>query len=379
MSQTTDKLLFNNLHFLNQDEWEIINQSNFYKLIAGSETKPFSKKNVFIIFSDHLGDDRDFLSCDLEHKPHERLIQIIQDNPDQNFYVFCGILNFHQIEKTYPNVKIIHWADEMFVISNCHYTEILPQREKNFDSKKHWISVSQNKRIPRYLVGMYLLGENLDRTGLLRFDPSELLEHDSWDSYVSYWKYNDREKEIAQLLSCSSSFKKGFYKVKNKQGYESNQYRGPTDPETAYLNIEKYHKNFDLFLKPLYKNSFIEIVIETVVFQKYGLITEKFLNSVYGFNLPILLGVPGSIAHLKSIGFDMFDSVIDYSYESIIDPIPRLIHALDRNKELLQNSELAKLAWKKCLPGLEHNFQLAQEIERNLESSFNTQLLDILK
>ena len=111
MSQTTDKLLFNNLHFLNQDEWEIINQSNFYKLIAGSETKPFSKKNVFIIFSDHLGDDRDFLSCDLEHKPHERLIQIIQDNPDQNFYVFCGILNFHQIEKTYPNVKIIHWAD----------------------------------------------------------------------------------------------------------------------------------------------------------------------------------------------------------------------------------------------------------------------------
>jgi hypothetical protein len=363
MSQTTKNLLSSNLHLIDESIWEILD-------INQLTTKTINKKNVLIMFSDHIGDNSDFLSIKSTPQQSEQLIAVIQRNPTHNFYIFCGILNFSQIEKIYPNVRIIHWTDEMFVITNCHYIDILPQREKNFNSEKHWISVSQNKRIPRYLAAMYLLGKNLDKTGLLKFDPTELLEHESWDSYVSYWKYNNREKEITQLLSYSDAFERGFYKIKNKQGYKSNQYRGATD---------QHHKNFDQFLKPLYKNSFIEIVIETVFLQDYGLVTEKFLNSVYGFNLPIILNVPGSIGHLRTLGFDMFDSVIDHSYDLITDPMDRLFHALDLNKTLLEDSTLARSAWRKCFPAMEHNLSLAQTIEKNLSATFTERLTQVIK
>lgn len=379
MEKSTKDFLLDVVNLVDHSTWELVDHWKFFALMQNSETKIFNKKNVLIVFSDWSGDDQNFLLPNPPQKLSERLIQLIQNNPDQKFYIFCGILNLHQIEKTFTNVKIVHWADEMFAINNCHYINTLPQREKNFNSEKHWISLSQNKRLHRSLAAMYLLGQNLDKTGLLKFDPSELLENESWDSYVFYWKFNNREKEILQILAQSSVFKKGFYKVKNFQGYRPNQYRGindPAIPETKYLSLNQHQDNFEIFLKPLYKNSLIEIINESIFFQEYGLVTEKFLNSVYGFNLPIILSVPGYVKHLRNLGFDMFDSVIDHSYDLISDPIDRLVYALENNKLLLKNAEATKLAWKKCLAGLEHNFQLAQQLERNLESTFKNHLIN---
>lgn len=367
----------NNIHLL--EDVTVLNSLNGLPNLLSGRVAVFNKTNIIIVFRDHLGDDSDFLSP-IPMPGNDRyndLIKYIQAHPDQKFWIFSGIFNLNQIEKTLSNVKVIDWTEEMFQIDGCHYITITPQREKNFKSEKHWINLSQNKRIHRQLIAMYLLGENLDQTGLLKFDPSELFEHESWDSYVGYWKHNNREKEITQILSYSDTFKTGFYKVKNYHGYERNQYQNATDLETKIFDAGQYHKNFEIFLKPLYRNSVIEIVSETIFMREYGIISEKFLNSVYGFNLPIILNVAGAVKKLRSIGFDMFDSVIDHSYDLITDPIPRLIHALESNKSLLENSDLARDSWKKCLPGLEHNFQLAQELERNLESTFKSHLIQI--
>ena len=372
------KLISESFHLLDSAHWEQLTFSHFH---AMSENNPifFSKKNILFVFSDHLGDDSDFLlPADKRSTLNiDILASIIKNNANHNFWILCGILNLNNLLGTLPNVNVIHWIDEMFVIQNQHYSEVAPQKEKNLKSDKHWIMLSQNKRIHRYLAAMYLLGTNLDKTGLIRIDSSELQEHESWQSYKSYWKHNGRKDELDKLLSYSSVFEHGFNKIKNNQGYHKNRHRHKDDLETKYLSSTQNHINFDKFLKPLYKNSVVEIVNETIFMHDYGLITEKFLNSVYAFNLPIILNVPGAVAHLRDIGFDMFDRVIDHSYDTILDPIPRLIQALNNNKHLLEDADLARSAWQKCLPGMENNYQLAYNLETTLESTFKEHLLRI--
>jgi hypothetical protein len=377
MSKTTSNLLFNFKYLLDPNAWERLTELHRSDAMENKIVQ-FSKKNVIAVFSDHLGDDVHYLLPDSQRplSKLESLINIIRSNPNQKFWIFCGALNLNKIECTLSNVKFIHWIDEMFVITDCFYHEISPQKEKNFNSDKHWISLSQNKRIHRYLAAMYLLGENLESTGLIKFDDSEFYDHETWELYQNYWEYNGKKDEFDKLLTYPS-FEKGFNKIKNQQGFQSNTYRNINDPETPNLAAEKYHLNFDKFLKPLYKNSFVEIVNDTVFMQDYGIITEKYLNTVYGFNLPIILNSPNAVAHLRDIGFDMFDSVIDHSYDTILDPIPRLIHALSSNKHLLENTKLAKLAWQQCLPGMENNYQLAYNLETTLESTFKEHLLRI--
>lgn len=373
------KLISESFHLLDSDHWEQLTWSHFR---AMNENKPisFSKKNIIFVFSDHLGDDSDFfISSDKRSTLKiDILTSIIKNNANHNFWILCGLLNLNNLLATLPNVNVIHWIDEMFVFPNQKpYSEVPPQKEKNIKSDKHWIMLSQNKRVHRYLAAMYLLGTDLDKTGLIRIDSSEFQDHESWKSYKSYWKYNGRKDELAQLLSYSSIFEHGFNKIKNNQGYHKNQYRGKDDPESKYLVSNRHILNFDKFLKPLYKNSVVEIVNETIFMHDYGLITEKFLQSVYAFNLPIILNVPGAVAHLRAIGFDMFDRVIDHSYDTILDPIPRLVQALNSNRHLLEDADLARSAWQKCLPGMENNYQLAYNLETTLESTFKEQLIRI--
>jgi hypothetical protein len=86
----------------------------------------------------------------------------------------------------------------------------------------------------------------------------------------------------------------------------------------------------------LIKDSYVNLISEsdfsddTIGF----FITEKTIKPFIYSQIPLILAKPGMVAHLKKYGFDMFDDIIDNSYDTIID--------LDNRIEMIYN-ELLKL------------------------------------
>jgi hypothetical protein len=65
--------------------------------------------------------------------------------------------------------------------------------------------------------------------------------------------------------------------------------------------------------------SFWHVVTETVFYYNKLHLTEKIFKPIVSKQPFMLLAAPGNLAYLKSYGFKTFDSVIDESYDSIVD------------------------------------------------------------
>jgi hypothetical protein len=119
------------------------------------------------------------------------------------------------------------------------------------------------------------------------------------------------------------------------------------------------HNDHRMINTDLYLNSYCHIVIETLfdVDQSGGaFITEKTYKCIK-FGQPfVIVGAVGSLAALRSAGYRTFDSVIDNSYDSIVDNTQRCLAV----KETLQQIKQQDLHqwYLKCLPDLVHNQQL---------------------
>lgn len=62
--------------------------------------------------------------------------------------------------------------------------------------------------------------------------------------------------------------------------------------------------------------SYIDVVTETS-HNLMRFMTEKSVKPFYNLQLPIILGYNGIIQHLRDLGFDMFDDIINHSYDLI--------------------------------------------------------------
>lgn len=104
-------------------------------------------------------------------------------------------------------------------------------------------------------------------------------------------------------------------------------------------NFFQYTNNFEFSKIPQSQNiykldsrlteSFVHLVSETMATSYYPLITEKFLYSVITRGLFLTYGQPGWYAHLeKYFGFKRYDKLFDYRFDSIQNPVTRLVELM---------------------------------------------------
>ena len=98
---------------------------------------------------------------------------------------------------------------------------------------------------------------------------------------------------------------------------------------------------FKMF-KSLITSSTFHIITEPNFFEKGCSITEKYLWCLYGFSFPIFCGSYKLPDALKEIGFDLFDDIIDHSYQYETNPTLRTLDALQLNKNLFTNKNIKK-------------------------------------
>jgi hypothetical protein len=301
-------------------------------------------------------------------------IQPYQKNP---VLILTAVQN---IRLDYPdlpeNISFIHIGGDM-LFQMDQYPMVDSCKEKNSNMARFWISLSNNPKAHRVLTACCLLGQDLGfdqthepQTGLLRVSSDH-----------QYKQYNDLYDQFGQLdPDQQTTLINGFERL--QQGKNGGQPGGADYAKVAVINQAGRPdnvQNFRLYLRHLYANSLIELVNETTFFNRGIFVTEKFLNSVYGYNLPILFSTPGTVEYLRQNGFDMFDDVLDHSYDLIQDPVQRIFSAIQSNKRLLTDKQHAWATWKHCVDRMDTNHAFAKEhMYNHFIQLAEKQLLDYL-
>lgn len=158
---------------------------------------------------------------------------------------------------------------------------------------------------------------------------------------------------------------------------------------------DSYELQHALMMKnPVFRRCAVKIITETTE-QKSTTqvdsiwITEKTFKCFFLKSLPIWMAVPGTVDHVRSQGFDVFDDIIDHSYDEISDPDLRLNAVTDQIKEIDQKYSVIQLARLRedLFLRLQYNYDLAvfynQSSRYSLDRAIrrlvakNTSLVDI--
>lgn len=101
--------------------------------------------------------------------------------------------------------------------------------------------------------------------------------------------------------------------------------------ETIYSfgHVRMDHKNNIVNLADKITRSFLHVVSETMATSYYPFVTEKFLYSVVTRGLFLAYAQPGWHDHLeKYYGFKKYTNLFDYKFDSLLNPVERLIELM---------------------------------------------------
>ena len=305
---------------------------------------------VIIGIKDHLSGDNYSLHAPMEIV--EKVKFIVRSHINKKFIIITSLEFLHSFFNE-PNAAIIRWGGDI-LNQQLQYQDIQPVVDKNFDSSYNFISLNRHPRGHRHLVVALLHHLNLESKGLISWLSPVHQTHMfnngfNWSKELSQSKYNDIFN--AGLLKLQNTNKSNF-NIDQDDRYD-----------TVYPDWLISHNifNWERKLSTYYKNTFVELVSETTFKEPTLLLTEKTYHAFLGCNFPILNSTVGTVEHLREIGFDMYDDIIDHSYDTITDPFERVYTLITKNQELLSDGERTRKLWKDNLDRMLKNVDFMRD------------------
>ncbi|MDB4318251.1 hypothetical protein N9972_00715 [bacterium] len=339
----------------------ILNSTNCF-LQWAAESASVKEVNVVIFSIDHWQDNITVWDEDrLDQSPIRIFQKFAQEHADCKFLLFSTIINFESQFDHLHNVRAVYWGPDF--IRDVRNTHLLyrPEPTKNFRLNFHWVVLCRSMREHRIMAVLYLLGNDLEKTGMIRANvPKSLHANSGIDDYL---KMSNSRHLSSELIRSSRRdiYQKGLAKITQNIPYNFGGFKSNHEDDDFYWHRTDNGKNFNC-LRSVYQNSLIEIIVETIFFHNNGLVSEKLANCIYSFNFFISLASPGYIEHLRQLGFDVFDDVIDHSYDQFLNPYNRLEAAIESNRKILQDRQFALDQWTNCRSRMQFNCDLLIKI-----------------
>lgn len=316
----------------------------------------FSKPVVILGIKDLLDGWQEFNYWqDRQQLITQKINNVVRQNPQITFILFTSLENLN-LEISEPNLTVIPWGGDI-VNQKQRYRSLEPVLNKNFDSTSSFISLNRNSRDHRIVAISYLFGKKLQNHGYITYlankmpnrkpEPRELLDRICWQFDM------DRHSRVRDTIITGYKLFLDF-PLNNNDDFEIYQHYGKSQNDNA--------ANFDVRLRAKYQNSFVEIVSESSFCSPSFNITEKTANCFFGCNFPILLGGSGLVQHLRDLEIDVFDDVIDHSYDKLSNPFDRIITAIDCNEHMLKDAKYSQQQWRQCQNRFESNINKIKNI-----------------
>lgn len=311
-----------------------------------------NQKPALVFVPDYLTDNSQF------SKWHESQIQKLKQRKYPT--IIATAVNNAQLDWNIDNLYFVHAGGDI-LFQRTQYPQLSGCIEKTFEQDYHWSCLCRLPRSHRVIVLCTLLGLDVEH-GYISVGPHKF-------NNISFSDWYNKPLNKHELLT--QNLELGWKKFLEM----------PTFIDKDTYNVPPNHNalNFDLNLRHIYNNCTFEIVTETTFFNRGQFVSEKYLNSVYGCNFPIIISNAGTVAYLRECGFDVFDDVIDHSYDSEPDPLQRIYSAVHKNIHLLSDRNFAIQQWYLHQKRFVENLEYARrEMYTVFEHKFNLGLNNLL-
>jgi len=249
---------------------------------------------IFALQDHHYGYDKDFrneLLEKLESRQHTILTHFVVDE---------------KIKKNYPHLHFKFSADMQDKINLRHFINYKKQPQINY--KNFICSFNGSPHIGRQLLTSILYNQ-----GLFNSEYCTKNFRKSKDEILGHLNYLDLTEDEVELYDKFFNTKEMF-------------------EHTVYsFSYTRYEHDKNIYnLESKLTQSFVNIISESMSTSYYPFVTEKFLYSVVTRGLFVCYAQLGWHAHLeKYYGFKLYDKIFDYSFDSIDNPVKRLVKLIE--------------------------------------------------
>ena len=285
--------------------------SNFYILLddsmEGYAYYGFDRAFKFVL--EHNLKNKVIYSTGLQDAETEYQAWLEQKNKEKLFYV---------------------WTHQSWYYRHADWVIDLEKNPK-VDKNQYFICMNNRPRHHRLVSGVYMDYLNLLDKGIV-----SLNEQNYEDPGTSTFE--------SMLLPHLNLYKDNYAEI------IKNQWK-ITQPKLPLIvdNKNLHDKCMPSDLNPdLYDNTLINLVTETYYHFQYNkvsnlFITEKTWKPFTAYQIPVIIGPKGEVDYLRCIGFDMFDDIIDHSYDSEPDST-RVFGAINALKETIEKYDVEELS-----------------------------------
>lgn len=337
------------------DNWETIQAVIDRKPPIGDEVMEYlrNQNNFFLMMlTAHEPEGEQSFQCLKDfidkHSIPPKKIFIVNNNSKLN-----ELKHKHELDINVHSIK--------FIPNSSNLTLSRIQSVFNENKKgKFFLCHNKSPKPHRYAILVLLKNQNI-------------LEDVNW-SLVSGFKFKDElffchlfTKEDTQKYNEEIEFftsidvKKSEYELQEKW----------FNPNSTEINVEGLPHWMRIPEKPeTFENSYVNIVTESSFIDSESVvhITEKSFRPFYFYQLPIFVSSHNHVKYLKEIyGFDMFEDVINHSYDDVVDDRNRLFEIMKEIKRLDENKEKIKEFYKKNYDRFEKNKNIIFNILKNAD------------
>lgn len=250
----------------------------------------------------------------------------------QNTEILACKIAQHKDEKIVLDLKHEGWdivenGIEQKVKNICDELDI-PYAQIEFTSSDRLCKSEtfEHKINPKYTTFFSDLFKKIQTVPSTKFNYGLFCGRATNERLYSFWKHKNWQHSNRGKASLHLDVTAVIELEINFTGFicEYNEYWQNLVPQLPYSDINSYIKppiifgnNTDVDLwKHVYSELSIEVVVETNQTADTFFITEKTFRPIAYGKLFLVIGSPQFEQNLKSIGFDIFDDIIDKSYDS---------------------------------------------------------------
>jgi len=250
--------------------------------------------NIFALQDHHTGYGKDFKNS---------LFEKLQSR--QHIIITHNVLD-EKIKKNYPHLQFKFSAEMQNSLNLCHFEKYT--KHPRIDYKNFICSFNGTEHVSRQLLSAILENQG-------HFNPNYSSKNFSKNNEEVLGHLNtlDLTEDEAELYSK-------FFKTTDK--FSNNVY--------SFGHVQYQHDKNIYNLQEKLTESFVHIVSETMATSYYPFVTEKFLYSIVTRGLFLAYAQPGWHKHVETYyGFKPYTKIFDYSFDSIINTIKRLVMLME--------------------------------------------------
>jgi hypothetical protein len=254
-----------------------------------------NEKTTHVNIVDHMGG----FDIDLTNK-------ILDNFKDYNLIINSEYIVDNSIKLKYPNLQFqfdqFSWLKHNFIKDFIEYNQHPPINYKNF--------ICSFNGTPH--VSRKLLVAILEKFGY--FNPEYCSKNFSYNTHTLDGHINDYVPDDINF------YRKFFISDSGENFFQS---------VNSFGHIQFNHDQNIYNLESKITQSFLHVVSETLTTSYYPFVTEKFLYSVITRGLFLSYAQPGWHDHLeKYYGFKKYTKLFDYRFDTIQNPVKRLVELI---------------------------------------------------